>query len=263
MFPFHKINMIKKILGKILELLSKIEPLYVASRKIVDYHQNENNCEIESNGELNFIKHHKKDFTVIFDVGANIGEWTNLTCKLIPEARVYSFEPSHGTFATLLKNTKDNKNAHIFNIGLGDKTEQKEFFEYGENSVLSSAIKRDDEIGQAKTTVASFETVDDFCKRNAIPNISFLKIDTEGNELAVLNGAKDMLTFGNIDAVQFEYGGTYIDGRILLKDIFEFFKGKPYRIFKLKQNGLMLCEGYSEILENFQYSNYIAIKKII
>lgn len=261
MFPLHKINMIKQILGKILELLSKIEPLYTASRKIVDYHQNDNNCEIETNGELSFMKKHGKDFKIIFDVGANIGEWTNLTCKLLPESKVYSFEPSAGTFATLEKNTKDTKNARIFNIGLGDKNEQKEFYEYGENSVLSSAIKRDDEIGEAKVMIATFETLDSFCKKNGINNISFLKIDTEGNELAVLKGAEDMFTFGNIDAVQFEYGGTYIDGRILLKDIFEFFKGKPYQIYKLKQNKILLCGEYSEMLENFQYSNYVAIKK--
>ena len=36
-------------------------------------------------------------------------------------------------------------------------------------------------------------SLDSFCKRKSIKNIDLLKIDTEGHEMQVLNGAKDML----------------------------------------------------------------------
>lgn len=252
-------NNMKNILRKILFTLSRSSLIYKASKKIVDFYRNENNCEIETNGELDFIKTHGKDFVMIFDVGANIGEWTNLTSALLPNSTIYSFEPSASTFATLRKNTEKLKNAHIQNIGLGAQNEQLAFFEYGDASVLSSAIKRDGEIGVVVETKANFEKLDTFCEKNRISHISFLKIDTEGNELAVLNGGVDMIGSGNIDAIQFEYGGTYIDGRILLKDIFDFFKDKPYAIYKLRQHDLLPCPNYSQALENFQYANYVAL----
>jgi hypothetical protein len=106
-----------------------------------------------------------------------------------------------------------------------------------------------------------FNTVDNFCSENNINHISFLKIDTEGNELAVLYGAAHFIMNGRIDIVQFEYGGTYIDAGILLRDIFSFFEDKPYTLYKLMQYELKPIQAYSQELENFQYSNYVALVK--
>ena len=52
----------------------------------------------------------------------------------------------------------------------------------------------------------NLSTLDLFCEREAIPNIDFLKIDTEGNELDVLEGAKKLLSGGKIKIIQFEFG---------------------------------------------------------
>ena len=46
-----------------------------------------------------------------------------------------------------------------------------------------------------------------------------------------------------------------------LKDVFDFFSDKPYSIFKLLQKNLKSCPQYDKSLENFQYSNYVAILK--
>jgi FkbM family methyltransferase len=248
----------RKIFKKIIYILSRSNLLYITSKKIVDYRRNENNCEIETNGEFDFIYNNKDNFKVIFDVGANIGEWTELVSKTIPEAKIYSFEPSAQTFKTLSSKKFSNK-VNLNNIGLGDKKEVKDFFIYGEDSTLNSAFNRD--MKNTQIEKASFETLDDFCVKNNIDRVSFLKIDTEGNELSVLKGSEQYLKQGKIDTVQFEYGGTYIDANILLKDVFIFLKDKPYKIFKMMQNGLQECPAYSETLENYQYSNYIAVLK--
>jgi len=254
----------KNILKKIIFALSRSESLYIFSRKITDYHRNENNCEIETNGELDFIKKNKDNFETIFDVGANIGEWTALVSNIMPESRIYSFEPSKQTFEILAKQNF-NKNVSLHNIGLGEKDETKDFYVYENDSTLNSAFPRDVKDKGLEQNVkiekALFETLDSFCVRNNINNISFLKIDTEGNELAVLRGAEQYIKEGRIDAIQFEYGGTYIDANTLLKNVFEFFEDKPYAISKMMQNGLKECGIYNEEFENFQYSNYVAILK--
>lgn len=251
----------KKIAKNLISLLSKSKLLFKFSKKIVDYHRNENNCEIETNGELDFINKNRKDFEVVFDVGANIGEWTELTSKTVPESRIYSFEPSKQTFETLSRKTFGDK-VSLHNIGLGEKNETKDFFIDEEDSTLNSVFSREISNENSKKTQiekADFETLDSFCQKNGINNISFLKVDTEGNELSVLKGAAQYIKEGRISAIQFEYGGTYIDAHILLKDIFEFFENTNYTIFKMKQKGLEKCPAYTEDLENFQYANYVAI----
>lgn len=254
----------KKITGKILYILSRSKLLYKFSTKVVDYYRSENNCDIDTNGEMYFIYNNKKKFDVIFDAGANVGEWTDLVSKIIPNARIYSFEPSLQTFKTL-STKKFVSNISLHNIGLGENDETKDFYIYGEDSTLNSVFSRklpgDIYTTEPKIEKAQFETLDSFCLKNKIRRISFLKIDTEGNELSVLKGAKEYISSGKIDAIQFEYGGTYIDAGVLLKDIFIFFKDKPYVIYKMMQNRLQECDVYTASLENFQYSNYVAILK--
>jgi FkbM family methyltransferase len=62
------------------------------------------------------------------------------------------------------------------------------------------------------------DTIDEFVARHVIPQVDFVKIDTEGHEIDVLEGGIQSLAQERIRCVQFEYGGTYIDARRLLKD---------------------------------------------
>lgn len=215
---------------------------------------------------MHFLKSHVSDFKTIFDVGANIGEWTIEVAGLAPTAQIYSFEPSKRTFSTLQSNiSKAHKthpqlahNAHLQNIGLGATREDKTFYIYGDDSTLNSTHQRAFETKE--TEVVRIDSLDQFCIDKHIDHIGFLKIDTEGNELNVLKGAHGMIKNAKIDAMQIEYGGTYIEARTLLKDVFELFKGTEYSIFKMFPNGIRRITEYSEQLENFQYANYLAIR---
>lgn len=256
----------KKIILKIISILAKSQLVYIFSKKIGDYHHNDNNCEIKTNGELDFILKNKERLEVIFDVGANIGEWTDLVSKIIPTAYMYSFEPSKNTFK-ILSEKKHSDRVRLYNIGLGEKKETANFYTYDNDSTLNSIYVRvvnDNKFLQAnniKTETIELDSIDNFCQINKIERISFLKIDVEGNELSVLKGGEQYIKEGKIDKIQFEYGGTFINAHISLKDIFIFFENKPYTISKIMQNGLKQINNYNECLENYQYSNYIAIRK--
>ena len=69
-----------------------------------------------------------------------------------------------------------------------------------------------------------------------------------------------MLNQGRIHRIQFEYGGTYIDARILLKDMFDLLTPYGYRLHKIYPNRLQPVERYDQRLENFQYQNWVALK---
>jgi FkbM family methyltransferase len=249
----------KKIKQKIIYLISRAEIIYKISKKITDYHNNNNNCDIRTNGEGYFIEKHKETFDIVFDVGANIGEWSQYMYNAKPNSKIYSFEPSKQTFTRLKENIK-NPNNKIYNLGLGKEKENKIFYNYGEESALNSQIERKSIMKKSYEEDVKFDTLDNFCGENSTDNISFLKIDVEGGELDVLKGSVGKISSGKIDYIQFEYGGTFIDARVFLKDIFDFFEDKPYTIYKITQNGLKKINKYDPSLDNFQYSNFIAKK---
>ena len=45
---------------------------------------------------------------------------------------------------------------------------------------------------EALVELIQLKTLDEYCKDNAIEQIDFMKMDVEGNELKVLQGAKDI-----------------------------------------------------------------------
>ena len=102
-------------------------------------------------------------------------------------------------------------------------------------------------------------TLDSFCKKNQILHIDFLKIDTEGSELGVLLGAHNLLTNKQIEIIQFEYGGTYPDAGITLKEVYNLLEKNGYRVFRIIPNGLIQISRWRDALENARYSNYLAI----
>lgn len=133
----------------------------------------------------------KPDF-ICFDIGANIGETTLNFAKLAPEGRIYSFEPVPFLFERLKINTELNpfKNIELYNIALSDREEEL-FFENPSNN-NSSGISLNKESSGTSTLVHS-TTVDLFVSKNNINKIDFIKIDVEGFENYVINGAENTL----------------------------------------------------------------------
>ncbi|MBU0568951.1 FkbM family methyltransferase [bacterium] len=97
--------------------------------------------------------------------------------------------------------------------------------------------------------------------RHNIKNISFIKIDTEGHEVAVLKGAQNLINHQLIGMIQFEYGGTFLDSRTTLRDVYNILS-KNYIISHVLPNGILPLP-YSNILETYRYSNWLVISRNI
>lgn len=142
---------------------------------------------------------------VIFDVGANIGQTAIAFNLSIPEAEIHSFEPFSQTFETLQKYATPLTNVHCWQVALSATAGVLHVpqTEIEANSVMNSltSAKTDDSPDAEAITVS---TVDDFCLEHRIKKIDLLKIDTEGFDLEVLKGAKEMLSQGNISSVLIE-----------------------------------------------------------
>src|SRR5205085_591159 len=83
------------------------------------------NCDSHSNGEYDIATHYIKNQDIVFDVGANRGEWSLFVLSQFPTISLYAFEPIPNTFNSL-KNNLQSYYAHTFNIAFSiDKREKK------------------------------------------------------------------------------------------------------------------------------------------
>jgi hypothetical protein len=98
--------------------------------------------------------------------------------------------------------------------------------------------------------------LDDVCADEGIDHVDLLKIDTEGNELAVLAGASRMLSGRRVDRVQFEFGGTNIDARTYLRDFVDVLQA--FDLYRVVRDGVVPVR-YDERWELFTTTNFLAV----
>lgn len=75
--------------------------LYRICKKYVDRYNGENNDNIHINGELRLMYSVLPQCDTVFDVGANIDDWTALALGINPQLQIHCFEPSAATFQRL------------------------------------------------------------------------------------------------------------------------------------------------------------------
>jgi len=198
---------------------------------------------------------------VIFDVGANRGQYVQLA--LMQPAVIHAFEPSSGAFAELKTRFANTPNVVLNNFALGSKPGTQTLYYDVPGSELSSLYpRRISHHGHElnNTERVQVETVDRYCRTRAIERIDLLKLDVEGHELEILNGACQLFATGRIATVSFEFGGCNIDSRTYLRDFFEFFSAHDMRLARVTAFGrLQPIAKYDESLEQFRTTTFVAM----
>lgn len=206
----------------------------------------------------------KEQSLVLFDVGANVGTYSKLLFDVFGrKAKIYSFEPSEKTYELFLETTKNIDTVIPNNFGFSDKEYCESLFTNVAGSGLASVYKRrldHFEIVLDEVEEIRLSTVDTYCAENGISRIHFLKLDVEGHEVNVLNGAGKMIDNKRIDFIQFEFGGCNIDSRTYFQDFFYLLKNN-YIIYRILKDGLHEIVSYKETDEIFITTNYLAVKK--
>jgi len=215
---------------------------------------------IQTSGELAALRYVREclepDAAVIFDIGANIGEYTLQAAREFGEhARIFSFEPSSTAFQKLLAATALMSTVRVFNHGFGDVSESRDLYSPHNGSVKGSLY------GNGRGLVVesvSLRTIDEFCEEERIEKIHLLKIDVEGHEHRVLRGAKTMIDGGQVQFIQFEFGECHLESRSFYRDFHELLAPR-YKLYRIVPDGLSpIQDKYSIELEVFATINYFA-----
>ena len=249
-------NLFKFLINKI--LLNWRHPFYSQTlfkfcTRYLDLWYGDNNFDRATNGEYRLLKFLIPKASVVFDVGANIGDYSGEILKIQPSVTIHAFEPDTHAFAELKK-----LNVISNNIALGDKKEKRLLYRGDDKTTHNSFYN----VHAKSITPAEVETttIDAYCRENNILHIDFLKIDVEGFEFFVIKGAEDMVSRGAIDYVQFEFSGATIESRTFLKDFLRFFNEYEYDLYRIKATSIEIVE-YLPSSERFTLTNYLAVKK--
>ena len=163
---------------------------------------------------------------IIMDIGANKGQSIQRFEKIFKEPEIHSFEPIKFESDKLLKRYKDKSNIIINNLAVGDVSELKKF-NISKKLVLLLSIKnsssrwldiraRQTKLSRNDIILDKVEEVgviklDEYCEKNNIEHIDLLKIDTEGYEDKVLEGALNLIKSNKISMifVEIQLGNVY------------------------------------------------------
>lgn len=138
----------------------------------------------------------QRPITLCLDVGANVGQTTHALLDAFPKAIVHAFEPVEPTFAKLRSALGSHPRVELHRLAMSDLSGKMPIHVY--DSSLLSSLREDAPYAKglgvtAEVQLCRVETIDSFCASNGIDSIGLLKIDTEGNDVKVLHGARKML----------------------------------------------------------------------
>ncbi|THD37163.1 MAG: FkbM family methyltransferase [Sphingomonas sp.] len=185
----------------------------------------------ETNGER-WLATLMDDAPLAIDVGFHDGASTAEILKARPKARVIGFDPSRFALGCYDKDFKSDERITFVNQGLAAEPGELEFYDY--DNMCNSLAKRKEMPGEKpRTYKVPITTLDQWCADNAVDRVNFMKVDAEGYDLHVLEGATRLLGEQAIDIFMFEFASGWTGSKRYLWEVTEYFEDKPYKLYHL------------------------------
>jgi FkbM family methyltransferase len=158
--------------------------------------------------ELLFLKRFLKSKDNFIDIGANIGLFSLLASRYVgTEGIICSFEPTSITYQRLQENIQLNglKNIRSYRLALSDTNGQAELQIASEGYDAWNSLAKPSSGKVVNSETVATLTLDSFVEKENIENVSLIKIDVEGWEIPVLQGAKSLLSSPNAPTLMVEF----------------------------------------------------------
>lgn len=212
--------------------------------------------------EFVFLQSYLETTDVFFDVGSHTGHYSLVAASKILSGHIYAFEPTPSNNKLIKKNVAINQlektitveemaisNAVGWSNFVLEKESEVNHLEYEKSRIATGKVQK------VKTT-----TLDNYTLKKNISSISFLKIDTEGAELLILEGAKRLLKNQKIDVILFELNPKVEDFFNYKNKICSLLDKNKYHLFEFTDQG-NLTEINSELLDPEKTINVIAMSQ--
>ncbi len=242
------INTIKKITNKLGYKILKTEKynhLIVNKRGVKPNAYDKNNL-LESFFSLLINQNYYPE--TIYDIGANKGTWTKECLKYFPNSTYYLFEPQTELKKDIKSNLGDLMNVNLFSVGVGDINDDLNFTIHKRDDGCSySYTEEEADKLNFKQIVLPIVRLETFVKDKNLKKPSLLKIDAEGFDLKVLDGASSL--FESIEIIMVEVGimNDRIQNSAL--EMLNYLDVKGYKLFDItdinrpfSNKALWLCE---------------------
>lgn len=187
-----------------------------------------------------------KKVSVVFDVGANVGQSAEKFRDTYPNARIFCFEPVSSTYQELKRRVSKYERIETFKLAFGNIACLKSIHINPDPTSMVNSFINDFTLGM--TEVVKVQTLDDFCIENKIENIDLLKIDAEGFEMEVLKGADRMLSNNRVKSLYLEAAPRFNDDHcfVTLNQLDQQLAPYGYSIFGI----------YEQEMDRFRNFNY-------
>ncbi len=213
---------------------------------------------LETNGEGWLADRIAPTSRLFVDVGANVGDWSLYFARQMPEPNGLLFEPAPITAKRLTEAVAASRleGLAVITAAVSDSPGAAKFSaepECGETSSLVLGHSQKD----ATTVDVTVVTLDQVLAERGIATVDMLKIDAEGFDLRVLNGARDYLSRRRIKVIQFEYNSPWAAAGSTLASAYGLLEGYGYTVRVLRGDGLWKFDPTS-VGEFYRYANFVA-----
>tara|TARA_B100000378_G_C18028604_1_gene406753 strand:- start:55 stop:1029 length:975 start_codon:yes stop_codon:yes gene_type:complete len=202
------------------------------------------------------IKNLKKN-DVFYDVGANYGFYTFLADEIIETGQVYSFEPNSKVFEYLSTNAVGYDQITLNKVAVSNTSGEGYLFDAFEKhkSATSTIIEGVVGEGYSKKTIKTI-SLDDYIGDKQVTVPTLIKIDVEGAEAMVLEGASNVITTHRPDIIMEVWGGER--GKQFSSHCLQLLKRLGYtNIYKINREGELIRIPQIDFSEVNNFGNFI------
>lgn len=185
---------------------------------------------------------------LIVDIGANHGTWTRQTLNVFPDAEYILIEPQEWLEKSI-EDLKIKNKIKFFPLGLGNKIEVLDF-KINQSDDSSSFKPMNNDIKGYEfidSIPVQMKTLDSFLLDEKLPIPNLIKIDAEGLDLEVLEGALSVL--GKTEVILLEASVHQKSFPNSLIDVMKFMDDKGYELFDFTDLNRPFSDGLLWLLE--------------
>lgn len=199
--------------------------------------------------------------TTVFDVGANIGLMAIPVLHSCATCRVVSFEPSPNSVPYLRRTV--NGSAYrdrwmVVEKGVSRQPGMSEFAIGGPKDALFEGFKSQDRLSRPRAIVVEVSSLDAEWHQLGCPEVSVIKIDVEGAEGLVLEGAYELIKSCHPSLVLEWYEPYLQTYRTPVNRLLSVASELGYKVFALP-GGVPIDDARSFLLQRTMCSNFVLL----